>query len=47
MLPALMGLGEVPSGKTTVTKFMTVAWYLAGALVAVTAYQFFTVKSNQ
>jgi hypothetical protein len=46
MLPVPMGLGEVPSGKTTVTKFMTVVWYLAGALAAASAYRFLTAKSN-
>jgi hypothetical protein len=33
-LPGPLGLGEGPSGRTNATKAMTVAWYLAGGLVA-------------
>ena len=34
MLPGPMGLGEGPSARSTETKLMTVAWYLAGGLAA-------------
>ena len=33
-LPGPMGLGEAPSARSTETKLMTVAWYLAGGIVA-------------
>ena len=33
-LPAPLGLKEAPSNRTVRTKAMTVAWYLAGGLVA-------------
>ena len=47
MLPEPLGLGGAPSGRTPATKFMTVGWYLAGALAAATAYRFLTRSSNQ
>jgi len=34
VLPGPLGLGEAPSNRTPQTKAMTVAWYLAGGLVA-------------
>lgn len=34
VLPPLMGLGSRPSGRTTQTMIMTVAWYLAGGFAA-------------
>ena len=34
VLPGPLGLGEAPSGRTSQTKLMTVAWYTAGGLVA-------------
>jgi hypothetical protein len=34
VLPGPMGLGEAPSGRSTETKLMAVAWYLAGGLAA-------------
>lgn len=34
VLPPLLGLGAKPSARTTQTKVMTVAWYLAGGLAA-------------
>jgi hypothetical protein len=39
VLPEPMGLGGGPSGRTNVTKAMTVGWYLAGALVAAATYR--------
>ena len=38
-LPGPLGLGERPSGRTPQTKAMTVAWYLAGGLVAAATYR--------
>lgn len=34
LLPEKLGLDDEPTNKTTGTKMMTVAWYLAGGLVA-------------
>jgi hypothetical protein len=34
VLPGPLGLGNGPSNRTPQTKLMTVAWYLAGGLVA-------------
>jgi hypothetical protein len=34
VLPGPLGLGKQPSGRTNQTKAMTIAWYLAGGLVA-------------
>lgn len=39
MLPGPMGLGKEPSGRTTQTKIMTVAWYLLGGLVTAATTQ--------
>ncbi|MFC5270664.1 hypothetical protein [Adhaeribacter terreus] len=36
-LPGPLGLGTAPSGRTTQTKVMTVAWYLLGGLAAAAA----------
>ncbi len=36
-LPGPLGLGTAPSGRTTKTKVMTVAWYLLGGLAAAAA----------
>lgn len=41
VLPPLTGLGSKPSGRTTETKIMTVAWYLAGGLAAAAASSLF------
>ncbi|MBC7922793.1 MAG: hypothetical protein H7Z75_17080 [Ferruginibacter sp.] len=38
-LPGPLGLGKRPSGRTFQTKAMTVAWYLAGGLVAAATYR--------
>ncbi|MBK0404348.1 hypothetical protein I5M27_15225 [Adhaeribacter sp. BT258] len=37
VLPGPMGLGTAPSGRTTQTKVMTVAWYFLGGLAAAAA----------
>lgn len=42
VLPGPMGLGKEPSGRTTQTKIMTVAWYLLGGLVTAAAAQALT-----
>ena len=34
ILPARLGLGESPSSRSPQTKLLTVAWYLAGGIVA-------------
>jgi hypothetical protein len=34
VLPGPMGLGEMPSARSTETKLLTVAWYLTGGVVA-------------
>jgi hypothetical protein len=39
LLPGPMGLGEEPSGRSNVTRAMTVGWYLVGALAATTTYR--------
>jgi hypothetical protein len=39
VLPPLMGLGKKPRGTNPTTQAMTVAWYLAGGLVAAGVYQ--------
>ncbi|HEV2799589.1 MAG TPA: hypothetical protein VGW12_03780 [Pyrinomonadaceae bacterium] len=39
LLPEPLGLGHAPSARTTETKAMTIAWYLAGGLAAGFAYQ--------
>jgi hypothetical protein len=43
-LPERMGLGSAPSARTTETKAMTVAWYLAGGLAAGLTYSRLTRK---
>jgi hypothetical protein len=37
ILPQPMGLGDPPNSERTATRAMTVAWYVAGALVAAVA----------
>lgn len=39
VLPAQVGLGDAPSGRTNETKAMTVGWYLAGGVVAGLVFQ--------
>jgi hypothetical protein len=39
LLPEPLGLGGAPSGRSTNTKLMTVAWYVAGAVAAAAAYR--------
>ena len=45
VLPGPMGLGEMPSARSTETKLMAVAWYLAGGLIAGTVRKM--VKGNR
>jgi len=46
VLPEPLGLGEAPSARTTATKVMTVAWYLAGGLVAAGVAQLLAGKKK-
>jgi hypothetical protein len=39
LLPEPLGLGSAPSARTTETKVMTVAWYVAGGIAAALAYR--------
>jgi hypothetical protein len=39
LLPEPLGLGNAPSARTPQTKAMTVAWYLAGGIVAALTYR--------
>ena len=43
-LPERMGLGSAPSARTTQTKAMTIAWYLAGGIAAGMTYRLLTRK---
>ncbi len=45
-LPGPLGLGEESSARTTATKVMTVAWYLAGGLVAAGVAQLLAGKKK-
>lgn len=45
-LPKPLGLGSQPSGRTPATKLMTVAWYLAGGLVASAALKFLEKRAE-
>jgi len=47
VLPGPLGLGEEPSARTTTTKVMTVAWYLAGGLVAAGIAQLLAGKKKK
>jgi hypothetical protein len=45
-LPGPLGLDEAPSNRTTATKVMTVAWYLAGGMIAAGVAQLLTGKKK-
>jgi len=47
VLPPLMGLGSRPSGRSTQTKAMTVAWYLIGGLAAAATSRMLSGRSKR
>ena len=46
VLPEPLGLGNAPTARTSATKAMTVAWYLAGGLAAALTYQCLAKKTS-